>query len=86
MVMDMTTPASAPALQRRATTANERISTNLRGILAERRLGRSELANVLHISPQSASRRLNGEHDFKLSEINAIADWLEIEPGSLIYG
>ena len=43
-----------------------------------------QLAEVLHCSQQSASRRLNGGQGFDLDELPLIADWLGVDVFDLI--
>lgn len=52
----------------------------IRALMAEHepRYNGRDLAAALKISPQSAGRRLNGKHDFRISELQQIADWLEV--------
>lgn len=63
---------------------NKRIAARLRGLLGEREIKPAEMAKALGIQPQSARRRLKGEHDFKMNELEAIADWLGIGIASLV--
>lgn len=63
---------------------NQRIAARLRGLLGERDIKPAEMAEALNIKPQSARRRLKGEHDFKMNELEVIADWLGIGLASLV--
>lgn len=53
--------------------ANDRVATNLRILLATRQERPADLAAALDISPQSAGRRLRGEHDYRLTELEELA-------------
>lgn len=63
---------------------NKRIASKLRGMLGERDIKPAEMAEALNIQPQSARRRLKGDHDFKMNELEAIAKWLGVDIGVLI--
>lgn len=65
-------------------TPSQRLASTLRGLLAERRLKATDLATALDISNSAASRRLSGEHDFRINEIEALATWLDIPVGRLL--
>ena len=65
--------------------ASERTAATLRGIMASRtpKLTGADLARHMGISQQSASRWLNGHHDFKLNQVERIAQWLGVHPEAL---
>lgn len=65
-------------------SAAERISANLRAALARKNLGRADLVNRFGMSPNSASRRLNGRHDFTVTELEEYAAWLDADLATLI--
>jgi len=64
-------------------TAN-RAARQIRGLMAEQRKKGRELAHLLGISQQSASRRMNGETPFNVDELEKIARWLNVSIGRLI--
>lgn len=76
------TPKDPPSLL----TANEKTASSIRAIMAARspKLTGKDLARALGISQQTASRWLNGQHDFKLTELEKIADWLKVPIKALI--
>jgi transcriptional regulator with XRE-family HTH domain len=43
-----------------------------------------QMAALLQISQQAASRRMNAEADFSLDELAAIAEWLNLSPLDLL--
>ena len=52
--------------------------------MGARRLNASHLARALKISQSTAARRINGEGDITLDEIDAIAAWLDVPVTRLI--
>jgi transcriptional regulator with XRE-family HTH domain len=84
-----TTPATADkgpgtAQVQAETTAAQRIATEIRGIMAARKLGSLDLANYLQVHRSTANRRINGESDLTINEIEAIAGWLDVPVTRLI--
>lgn len=73
-------PDQAPA----EPTAAQRIATEIRGIMAARKLGSIDLANYLQVHRSTANRRINGESDLTINEIEAIAGWLDVPITRLI--
>lgn len=61
-----------------------RTATALRGLLASRNLKGRDLASALKKSPSAASRRLSGQVDFTLDEVDVIAMWLDVPPSALL--
>ena len=64
--------------------ASSRTAARHRALMASRRLTRSDLAVALGIGAQSAGRRLNGTHDFRLDELEDIAAWLRVPLSELV--
>ena len=52
--------------------------------MARQRKSISELASLLQVSPQAASRRTSGEMSLDLDEAAVIAEWLGIEVTALL--
>lgn len=63
--------------------ANATVAANIRGELARMGSTQGQLAQHLGASDMSISRRMKGYNDFTASEIAAIADYLEVDPGEL---
>ena len=65
-------------------TAAQRIATEIRVIMAARKLKQTELAKFLKVHQSTAARRINGETDLTINEIEAIAKWLDVPVTRLI--
>lgn len=65
-------------------TVAEAVGMEVRAGLARRRRTQNELAEVLGITPGTASRRLSGESPFDVVELIAIGAWLDVDPTSFI--
>lgn len=48
--------------------------------LAKKNMTQQDLAKLLKISTNSLSKKMNGKVSFKLSEAQAIVEYLEVEP------
>lgn len=48
--------------------------------LAKKNMTQQDLAKLLNISTNSLSKKMNGKVSFKLSEAQAIVEYLEVEP------
>jgi hypothetical protein len=59
-------------------TAAQRVATEIRGLMGARKLGTVDLAKHLDVSRHTAARRLNGETDLSINELEAIAAWLDV--------
>lgn len=73
--------AATPTRGRAATaqaTATERAATEIRGLMGARKLNTVDLAQLLNVSRDTAARRINGEVDLGLNELEAIAGWLGV--------
>ena len=53
----------------------------LKGLMREKRITQSELAEKLGIKPCTINQKLNGKRDMSLDEAEMIADVLGIETG-----
>ena len=58
--------------------SGSRVADRLRGLMAEGRVPQKSLAGHLGVSQSYLSRRLTGQVDFKLSELEAIAAALDV--------
>lgn len=81
--LETQTPAQAhtPQLARIGhvgTNASQRAATEIRGLMGARKLNTVDLAQLLHVSRDTAARRINGEQDLGLNELEAIAGWLDV--------
>lgn len=81
-VMATTTAAEASG----DTTLAGRVATRVRMLMAAQRRTNGELAEVLNLSERAAQRRRLGEHPFSLAELEAVGEWLGVEPMSLLSG
>lgn len=61
-----------------ARTAAQRAATEIRGLMAARRLRNIDLARALDVSTTTAGNRLSGEGDLSLNDVETIAAWLDV--------
>lgn len=66
------------------TTASDYAARKVRSQMAEQKRSGVDLAKHLHISQQSASRRVSGDQPFSLNELFEVAVWLRISIVDLI--
>jgi transcriptional regulator with XRE-family HTH domain len=52
--------------------------------MGARKLSAGDLARFLHVSRDTAARRMKGEGDINLDELEAIAGWLDVPVTRLI--
>ena len=64
--------------------AAARVATEIRGLMGARKLSPIDLAKALNVSRHTASRRINGETDLSINEVEAIAAWLDVPVTRLI--
>ncbi|WP_269939060.1 helix-turn-helix domain-containing protein [Arthrobacter sp. HY1533] len=64
--------------------APERVARRVRELALASRVTQATLARVLGTCQQTASRKLSGKIPFRLDEIDAVADALNVEPETLI--
>lgn len=50
------------------------------------RKSNKDLANVLNLGERQALRKKNGEEPFRLAELEAVGEWLGVEPEILLTG
>lgn len=60
------------------------VAAEVRAEMGRQRKTGVELATVLGISQQSASRRLRGETGLDLDEVAVVAEWLGVAPHHLL--
>lgn len=65
-------------------SATQRAATEIRGLMAARKLNTLDLAQLLKVSRDTAARRLNGDVDISINELETIADWLGVTPERII--
>lgn len=65
-------------------TATQRAATEIRGLMAARKLNTQGLAQLLNVSRDTAARRINGDVDISLNELETIADWLDVPAARII--
>ncbi|MDN4615963.1 helix-turn-helix transcriptional regulator [Leifsonia sp. F6_8S_P_1B] len=75
-----------PASTDRAASLSQRVATRVRMLMAARRATNRELAEVLGLSERAAQRRRQGHLEFSLSELELVANWLEVDPAALLSG
>ena len=78
------TDSSAGTTQAEPETAAKRIAMEIRGLMAARKLGSTDLATFLKVHRSTAARRINGESDLTINEVEAIAAWLDVPVTRLI--
>lgn len=59
-------------------TATQRAATEIRGLMGARKLSTPDLAQLLSVSRDTAARRINGDVDISLNELETIAEWLGV--------
>jgi transcriptional regulator with XRE-family HTH domain len=64
--------------------ASQRAATEIRGLMGAQKLNTVDLARLLNVSRDTASRRINGESDLSLNELEAIAAWLGVSASRII--
>ena len=65
-------------------TLRLKVAAEIRAEMARQRKTGIELASLLDLSQQSASRRVNGETDIDLDELEVIAGWLGVDVPALL--
>ena len=65
-----------------AINTNSDVADRVRGIAAERRVSRAEIASVLSVSPMAISRRLNGITPFNAEELIKLSKALRAPVGA----
>ena len=65
-------------------TATERVAANIRAELARQGISQTDLANSLHKSQPTVSRRLLGRVPFSVDELDIIADLLDVPMAQLV--
>lgn len=66
------------------TVMQSHVPANVRAELARRRKRQEDLAELLGLTRQAVSQRLLGRVDFRIAELQAIADYLEVPIGTLV--
>jgi predicted XRE-type DNA-binding protein len=57
---------------------SDTIISELRALMARRRVTQAQLAEVLGCAPQSITRRMKGEKSFTIDELDQIAAYLDV--------
>jgi DNA-binding XRE family transcriptional regulator len=52
----------------------------IKGLMAENKVTQKDLANMLNLSTTQTSKKMNGQVEFKVNELLAIADYLCVSP------
>ncbi len=60
------------------------VPANVRAELARHRKRQEDIAELLGLTRQALSRRLLGYVDFRIAELQAIADYLEVPIATLV--
>ena len=66
------------------TWVSDHVAEEVRSWLARRRRNQSDLARQLGIARSAVSLRMNGAREFSVTELVAIADWLDISLADLL--
>ena len=77
---------SAPDPTREMTDLRSAVAGEVRAWLGRRSRTQSDLARHLNLNRSAISRRLNGSQDFTVTELGAVAAWLEVSLGELLGG
>ena len=59
-------------------------TNKLKGRMAEKGYNLTELSEAVHLSRPSLRKKINGDVDFKVSEIERLCDALEIKRGEVV--
>lgn len=59
-------------------------TSKLKGRMAEKGYTLTDLSKTVHLSRPSLRNKINGEVDFKVSEIERLCDALEIKRGEVV--
>lgn len=70
----------------RSTPGREQLGSNLRRILAERKVSQAELARQLSVHHDTIVKYLRGDIDMPVSRLRQIADVLDTRPCLLLNG
>lgn len=65
-------------------TANERVAAQIRAYMAARKKRSTELAKLLHITTDTANRRLTGAGPFDFNDVEKIARWLNVPVAHIV--
>lgn len=68
-----------------AILTNEEVADRVRGVAAEKRLSRAEIAERLSVTPMSLSRRFNGQTPLTAAELSSLSHILSV-PVSRFFG
>lgn len=63
---------------------SDRTAARIRGLMAEQNRTSQELGDALGISRQAAARKLRGEVNFSVPDLEKIAAWLNKDPKELL--
>jgi transcriptional regulator with XRE-family HTH domain len=58
---------------------NQQVGAAVRAELARKRRTQAELAEALQVSPATIGARLNGDREFGVGQLCAIAEWLDVD-------
>ena len=61
------------------TQINQQVGAAVRAELARKRRTQAELAEALQVSPATLGARLNGDREFGVGQLCAIAEWLGVD-------
>lgn len=65
-------------------TPTERVAATVRAELARQRKTQVGLADALGLGRTAVSRRLSGEHPFRIDELHVVATYLGVPAASLL--
>lgn len=60
------------------------VADNVRLAMRHKRKTQSDLAEVLGFTRQAVSRRLTGQTDFSVTELQKLAEFLDVPPADLL--
>lgn len=64
----------------------EAVAANLRAEIARQRKRQADLADLWSVSQMGVSRRLNGATPISAPQLLAAAEWLGVDPSTLLVG
>ena len=81
-VMTNTTPVTIQP----ATGLSSRVAARIRMIMAAKRKSVKDLAEIIHLSERQAQRLHKGQLAFSIAQVEAIAEWLDVDEITIFAG
>lgn len=69
-----------------AETLQDKVSANIRVVLAMRDMSKRSLAREMHIAPSTLVQKMSGTTRWNVDDIEKAADALDVSPAALVAG